>query len=107
MVCLFVCLLIAGPVWSAPFLTCDPYAADTQVDFKVRFDGGVWLDVAATVNTDGTRYLRMDVAPVNLASGTHTVEVRAVNMWAESPTTPFSFSKSVPEAPASTRLSKQ
>jgi len=92
---------------AAPFLTCDPYAATTGVDFRVRFNGGAWVDVPATVAADGGRSLKYDLAPLALANGNHTVEIKAVNLWAESPTTPFSFSKDVPVAPVTIHLSKQ
>jgi hypothetical protein len=94
---------------AAPFVYCDPFPATMQVDgFKIRIDGGSWIDVAPTVDqATGGKYIKFDLGPLNLSNGNHTGELLAFNLWGDGEVAPFSFTKQVPSAPASTRLSKQ
>jgi hypothetical protein len=106
--CFLMILLFCFSIQAAPFLVSDTYPASTNLDgFKVQIDGGSWVTVPVTVNADGTKQIKYDMAPLNLADGNHTGNVKAYNMWSESATTPFSFSKNVPAAPATLRLSAQ
>jgi len=107
---LMVFLLMLLPVMlsAAPFLVCDPYDQSMQVDgFRVRIDAGAWVDVAVTKDAQGGSYLHYDLSPLNLANGTHAVEVKAFNLWGESQASPFSFSKQALSEPGTIHLSKQ
>jgi hypothetical protein len=94
---------------AAPFLTCDPYVSPTTVvGYKIQIDGGAWNDIGSIVDTQGRYVLKFDLGGMNLADGTHAINIKAYNVWGESPITPFSFSKGVPTAPPATmRLSAQ
>lgn len=106
--CLLLSLLFVESVLAAPFVYCDPFPATLQVDgFKIRIDGGAWIDVPPAVDGSGGKYIKFDLAPLNLATGNHTGEVLAYNIWGDGEVTPFSFSKGVPSPPASIRLLKQ
>jgi len=105
-----ILILLAVPAWSAPSVNCDGfcYPAGTQVDgFKIKINNGAWVDVAPIVQADGNINFLYDLAPLNLANGDHTGEVKGVNMWGESPTAPFTFKRSALAALTSIRLVKR
>jgi hypothetical protein len=91
---LFVAVLFVPTLAiSGPFLTCDPPPEGQSVDeYIVQIDD----DVPFTVPIDqerGTLWFDM----INVQDGTHTVTVKARNLWAESvPSDPLSFTRSPP-----------
>lgn len=99
-----VLTLLTSTAWAAPFLVCDPYLVSEGVDqFSISLDGASAVTVPAEILANGTTRLKYDLAPVS--AGTHSVSVKAVNIWGESAASPFSFTKSVPsKAPSAIGL---
>lgn len=101
-------LLIAVRVTAAPYLTCNPYPTNADanlnvVQFVITFQTPTGINpvtVAAQVGTSGLQYLYYDLGP--LSNSSYTVTAAAVNGYGEaSPqSSPFTFQKGVPSAPA-------
>jgi hypothetical protein len=87
-------VLLATPVFAAPFLVSDPNPADEQVtNFKLSFDGGAYVDSAPVGGA-----IRYDLAGISV--GTHSVVAKACNVWDCSvDSAPFPFVKRIPGAP--------
>ena len=70
-------------VQAAPFLVSDPYpTAATQPDsFQCKFDGSVTpvSSPSVIVAPATTKQLHLDIAPLALASGNHTVQCQALS----------------------------
>ena len=93
-------VLLAGlGVWAkaygSPFLVCDPYpTGGSQPDqFSLVIDGGSAMISPAEVMADGKTRLHYDLA--GIATGTHSLSVKAqISLWGlESTAVPFSFTK--------------
>lgn len=91
---LSVCL--AGVAFASPFIVTDPV---TNVDnCIITVDG-----VATTLPpVDGT--CKFDVGSVS--TGEHLVSIVTENIWGQSTSVPFSFTKELPEAVTNIRLEK-
>lgn len=79
-----LCLLLVNESSGAPFLVCDE--AGDVTGYEVNLDGDGWEVTPAP--------LKYDLE--GIVEGGHTVEVRAVNLWGESPSVPFDFTKTLP-----------
>ena len=90
-------MLMASTAWSAPFLVCD-CQTDFNGNYELVFDGGT--PVIAPANQydcpAGEVRVNLDMAPLALTDGTHTMTGKAVNLWGESTEVPFGFFKIVP-----------
>ena len=89
-------LLVAAPalLMAQPFLVSDPYPAkEVQPTKFVVTIGGKSVDVVPQKNTDGSSFLKYDLA--QLPDGLHTVKVKAVNsaLKQESPEMSLSLQK--------------
>ena len=93
---ILVIMLMASTAWASPFLIsgCQDYVDQ----YVLVFDGGTPITVDAVVAecTGVQSRLSFDLAPLALVDGTHQVIGTAKNMWEESASTPFDFSKAVP-----------
>jgi hypothetical protein len=98
-------LFMASTVWSAPFLVCD---CQDNVDYYVIvIDGGTPINSEA-VSTDCTgdqKRLSLDMAPLGLSDGQHSLVGRAGNVWGESTDVPFDFNKTIPSTQSGIGLS--
>ena len=88
--------LTVSTAWAAPFLVCD--CQDDVTQYEIVFDGGTPIisDAVSADCTGDQKRLNLDVGPLNLTDGQHTLEGKARNLWGESTTTPFDFNKAVP-----------
>ncbi|HEX2966631.1 MAG TPA: hypothetical protein VHO84_12645 [Syntrophorhabdaceae bacterium] len=87
-------LLFSRAVFGVPFLVSDPYPAksDRPVKFLVTINGRTEV-TEPTRNSDGTVYLKYDLA--NCEDGSFTAVVKAVDAkGGESPSATLSFRKS-------------
>lgn len=91
-------LLFATSASAAPFLVCDPQAG--VVSYEIT---GLATPVNFVAQPDGS--LKYDLSGV--ASGTYNLTVAACNVWGCSSTVPFVFTKVIPTAPASLRLTAE
>jgi len=91
-------LLIVAKSNAAPFLVCDPQAG--VVGYEIT---GLATPVNFVAQPDGS--LKYDLSGV--ASGTYNLTVAACNVWGCSSTAPFVFTKVIPTAPASLRLTAE
>lgn len=82
-----------------PFLICDPQTNVTH--YVVTMDGDT-TTVPAFDLGDGTVMLKYDLAGIPM--GPHNVEVKAKNVWEESTSVPFDFTKALPDVPAGLRI---
>lgn len=95
-----------GLAMSGTFLISANYANNDSKpsSFLVTVDGAAEVESAAYVNTDGTVKLRYDLK--SIASGSHTITVKAKNMWGVSDaSSPFSFTRQPLSAPSTVGLS--
>jgi hypothetical protein len=110
---LLLLLLFPSFAWAAPFLTCDPYPANTTdaslnvVAFVITFQTPTGLSpvtVQAIVGTSGSQNLYYDLAA--LTNSSYTVTAAAVNGYQEesSQSAPFTFQKGVPGAPTGMKI---
>ena len=90
-------VLMASTVWASPFLVCD-CQTDFDGDYVLIFDGGTPIIHPAVQNDcpAGEVRVNLDMAPLALADGQHSMSGKAVNMWGESVEVPFDFNKAVP-----------
>ncbi|MCJ7663077.1 MAG: hypothetical protein MUO24_02415 [Desulfobacterales bacterium] len=101
-----VLALLTSTAWGAPFLVCDPYVVSEKVDqFSISIDGASAIILPAETLANGTTRIKYDLAPV--VAGTHSVSIKAINIWGESAASPFSFTRSVPsKAPSGIGLAR-
>ncbi len=96
--------LLCGPnvIWAAPYLVCDPYAADVGVTkFLVAFDGGDYVESAPVDNA-----LKYDLS--GLPNGKHTVVAKGCNAGGCSKDSePFSFTLSIITVPVNIKVVNQ
>ena len=87
-----------------PYVVCDPILTTgiQPTKYVLTIDGGASFEVDPQTLGDGSKRLRYDVTAVT--TGTHNMTVAAKNLWGQSSTTPFSFTKSVPTAPTNIGL---
>ena len=95
---LTLCILaMASMAWGAPFLVCD---CQDNVDYSiVVIDGGTPINSPAVTAdcTGGQKRLSLDMDPLGLSNGQHSLTGRAGNLlWGESIDVPFDFNKAVP-----------
>jgi len=110
--CLVVALLgFTSVAFSSPFLISDPQC-------KLENDNGcaagfeLSLDDGATWGVMGSQDVGADKVMIHhdlggFPEGMNNIQVRAVNLWGESATIPFSFTKSVPSAPTNMAVSPE
>lgn len=91
-------MLLSSAAFAAPFLVCDPQSG--VVGYEIT---GLATPVNFVAQPDGS--LKYDLSGV--ASGTYNLTVAACNMWGCSSTVPFVFTKVIPTAPASLRLTAE
>ncbi|MBA7494732.1 hypothetical protein ES702_05309 [subsurface metagenome] len=84
-------LALLSLAYADPFLICDPQTNVTH--YVVDMDGDK-TTVPAFDLGDGTVMLKYDLA--GIPTGTHNVEVKAKNVWGESTSVPFDFTKALP-----------
>lgn len=105
---LFIILAIifmATTVLGSPYLVCD---CQDNVDYYViTIDSGTPIQSPAveTDCTGGQKRISLDMAPLNLADGQHSLVGKAANVWGESTPVPFDFSKGVPSTQSGIGLS--
>jgi len=89
-------MLMASTAWANPFLVCD--CQDDVTQYEIIFDGGTPIisDAVTADCTGGQKRINLDVGPLNLADGQHSLTGKAMNLWGESASTPFDFNKTVP-----------
>jgi len=90
-------VLMASTAWASPFLVCD-CQTDFDGNYELVFDGGTPI-IAPANQYDcpaGEVRVNLDMAPLALADGQHSMSGKAVNMWGESVEVPFDFNKAVP-----------
>jgi len=88
----FLCLLSISH--ADPYLICDPQTNVTH--YVVTMDGDT-STLPAFDLADGTVMLKYDLAVI--LPGPHNVEVKSKNVWGESTSVPFDFTKALPAAP--------
>lgn len=82
-----------------PYLICDP--ATNVTHYVVTLDGDT-STVPAFDLGDGTLMLKYDLA--GIPTGPHNVAVKAKNLWGESTSVPFDFTKALPDAAERLRI---
>jgi len=93
LIVLFI-LVMAGIVSASPFLVCDVDPAATS--YIIVMDSGDEIETPAPLHYD----------LVGINNGTHVVEVRAKNLWGESSSVPFEFTKELPGSPSNIELNQ-
>ena len=90
-------MLMASVAWASPFLVCD-CQTDFDGDYVLIFDGGTPIIHPAVQNDcpAGEVRVNLDMAPLALADGQHSLEGYAKSVWGESTHVPFDFFKIVP-----------
>ena len=88
-------ILLVFPVitQAAPFLICDPQVGINE--YVVTYDG-IEEIVSYNENHSSGSVILKDLA--GITEGNHTIDVKAVNVWGESATVNFPFSKILPTA---------
>ena len=85
---ILIIMLLATPVFAAPYLVCDE---DASVDsYLVSMDSGSDIETPAPLHFD------LDGIDV----GNHHIEVKAKNLWGVSSPSPLDFSKQLPGSPS-------
>ena len=94
---LAIILMLTTSAWAAPFLVCD-CQTDFDGDYVLIFDGGTPIIHPAVQNDcpAGQVRVNLDMAPLALADGQHSLEGYAKSVWGESTRVPFDFNKAVP-----------
>ena len=89
-------ILMATTAWGSPFLVCD--CQDNVEYYVIAIDEGAPIQSTAVTAecTGGQKRLSLDMAPLNLADGKHSLTGKAANLWGESVSVPFDFNKGVP-----------
>ena len=108
----FLLVLIVRNLSAAPFLVCDPYAANTEAGlnvatFIINGLGTTAISSPAVINSDGSQVLHYDLGTALLVNGTkYTISVNAVNGYGgvSDPAT-LIFTKGVPAPPSNLRIS--
>jgi len=90
-------MLMASTAWASPFLVCD-CQTDFDGDYVLIFDGGTPIIHPAVQNDCpvGEVRVNLDMAPLALPDGQHSLEGYAKSVWGESTRVPFDFNKVVP-----------
>ena len=90
-------LMLVGLAQAEPFLVCDP---QENVDsYVLSVNGGEEVQ---------TPYpLHYDLGPLNLSDGNNSLIVRAKNVWGESASVPFDFTKGLSGSPQGVGLSSE
>jgi hypothetical protein len=103
-------LFLAGHAVAAPFLVCDPVAAQTQqnlnvVSYVIMGLSSNPITSQAIINADGSQQLHYDLATI--ANGSYTVTAAAINgLGLEGPASdPFTFTVGLPAKPTGLRIS--
>ena len=94
-------ILWASSLYAQPFLISDPQTSAEE--YVVTIDGVESISSAQDLG-DGTVRLYHDLAGVS--DGLHNVEVKARNMWEDSLSVPFVFTRIPPGVPAGIGLEK-
>ena len=82
-----------------PFLVCDPYPKTVvqPSEFEIYLDGSTTPVLSqASVNTDGSVQLKLDLSTISNGAHTLTVKAAIADAWGLSesnPTPPFAFTK--------------
>lgn len=89
------------------YLQSPPYANTVMggppSSFNVSMDGGAVVVVPATVTADGTLF-KYDIT--NISTGTHVMNISAVNDWGTSATVAYTFQRYVVVVPKGVRIIK-
>lgn len=106
---LLVAFLLVCPMVQAagPYLVCAsvPTTSVQPSSYTVTLDTAASIDVPAQINTDNSVQIHYDLSGVAL--GAHVVGLKAKNIWGESASVPFSFTKAVPATPISIGIASQ
>jgi len=99
-------VFMASTAWTAPFLVCN-CQDDFDGNYELVFDGTISVTSPAQQYdcVDGQVRLSLDMAPLALADGQHSMTGKAVNVWGETVEVPFGFNKVVPTNLTGTGLS--
>jgi hypothetical protein len=102
-----VVMLLAGPALADPWLVCDPYPTGDKPDgFKYVLDTGTEVSVAYSERLFGTENVAVVCDLATVTTGNHNIGVKAWNIWGDSASVPFAFSKSLPGGPSHYRFRK-
>lgn len=100
-------LLFSGIALADPWLVCDPYATGDKPDgFKYVLDTGSEVSVAYSERIFGTENCAVVCDLAGATTGNHNISVKAFNVWGDSASVPFAFSKSLPGGPSHYRFRK-
>ena len=94
--------VLCSLVFSSPFLVCDPQTNVTH--YVIIIDGNEHVVEAQDLG-DGTVRLYYDLG--GFSEGSHTIQVKAKNLWGVSEPVPFEFTKSLPPTPTGLSLSAE
>ena len=99
-------MFMASTVWASPFLVCD--CQDNVEWYVITIDGGTPIQstAVATDCTGGQKRLSLDMAPLSIADGQHSLVGYAANVWGQSTSVPFDFSKGLPSTQSGIGLSQ-
>ena len=88
----------------AVYVICDPILTTgiQPTMYVLTRDGGTAFEVDPQKLADNSVRLHYDVSSVS--NGTHNMTVKAKNLWGESASVPFSFTKAVPTSPLNIAL---
>lgn len=85
-----------------PFLICEPQ--ENTDSFELEMDGN---PVPAVAEDTGNGLVRIHFDLVGIAEGSHTVRLRAINIWGVSEwSVPFVFESILPSIPQTITISK-
>jgi predicted secreted protein len=102
-----VVMLLAVPALADPWLVCDPYPTGAKPDgFKYVLDTGTEVSVAYSERLFGTENCAVVCDLAGVTTGNHNISVKAWNIWGDSASVPFAFSKSLPGGPSQYRFRK-
>ena len=96
-----VCLLLVPCiVIASPFLVSDPNPIETT-HYRVAMDG---VEVVADHVAEQDGSIKLDLQPLALTDGSHTVDVEACNVWGCSGVATLNFTSGVPGSTTKLRL---
>lgn len=96
-------VLMAGAVWAAPFMVCDPQAGVTHY----KLTGPVWLPATSLALPDGSVHQDVGMAAAGILNQLTIAACKVDLVWGEqcSGTVPFSFTRpSAPGVPGGVKL---
>ena len=102
---LIFCFLIPNVVSAGPYLICD--CQDNVDYYEIIVDGGnpIQSTAVSAECTNNQRRISLDMEPLGLSDGQHSLTGKSCNVWGCSSSVPFEFRKGLPSTQSGIGLS--